>query len=140
MWTIYKTFFEFVIQLHGSSVGKESACSAEDPGLIPGSGRPPGEGNGSYSSIPAWKILWTEELGGLQSMGSQGSNTTQRLNHVCSHTSFFLFFNVCFPFSLFQSLSLCELQSFYLCIYIYVYLFNSHTVGETKAIQIMLLL
>ena len=30
-----------------SSVGKESACSAGDPGLIPGSGRSPGEGNGN---------------------------------------------------------------------------------------------
>ena len=28
-----------------SSVGKESACNAEDPGLIPGLGRSPGEGN-----------------------------------------------------------------------------------------------
>ena len=31
----------------GGSDGKESACSAEDPGLIPGSGRSPGEGNGN---------------------------------------------------------------------------------------------
>ena len=30
-----------------SSVGKESACSAGDPGLIPRSGRSPGEGNGN---------------------------------------------------------------------------------------------
>ena len=29
------------------SVGKESACSAGDPGLIPESGRFPGEGNGN---------------------------------------------------------------------------------------------
>ena len=29
----------------GGSEGKESACSAEDLGLIPGSGRSPGEGN-----------------------------------------------------------------------------------------------
>ena len=29
-----------------SSVGKESACNAGDPGLIPGSGRSPGEGIG----------------------------------------------------------------------------------------------
>jgi len=29
-----------------SSVGKESACSAGDQGLIPESGRSPGEGNG----------------------------------------------------------------------------------------------
>ena len=30
-----------------SSVGKESACNAEDPSLIPGLGRSPGEGNGN---------------------------------------------------------------------------------------------
>ena len=29
-----------------SSVGKEPACNAEDPGSIPGSGRSSGEGNG----------------------------------------------------------------------------------------------
>ena len=26
----------------------------------------------THSSIPAWEIPWTEEPGGLQSMGSQG--------------------------------------------------------------------
>ena len=31
---------------HGSSGGKESACNAGDLGLIPVSGRSPGEGNG----------------------------------------------------------------------------------------------
>ena len=31
----------------GGSDGKESACNAGDPGLIPGSGRSPGEGNDS---------------------------------------------------------------------------------------------
>ena len=30
----------------GGSDGKESACNAGDQGLIPGSGRSPGEGNG----------------------------------------------------------------------------------------------
>ena len=30
-----------------SSVGKESACNAGDPGSIPGLGRSPGEGNGN---------------------------------------------------------------------------------------------
>ena len=30
----------------GGSDGKESDCSAEDLGLIPGLGRPPGEGKG----------------------------------------------------------------------------------------------
>ena len=31
----------------GGSDGKASACNAGDPGLIPGSGRYPGEGNGN---------------------------------------------------------------------------------------------
>ena len=30
-----------------SSIGKESACNAGDPGSVPGSGRSPGEGNGN---------------------------------------------------------------------------------------------
>ena len=37
-----------------SSVGKESTCNAGDPGLIPGSGRTPGEGIGyplQYSGL-----------------------------------------------------------------------------------------
>ena len=31
----------------------------------------------SHSSILAWRIPWTEEPGGLQSMGSQESDTTE---------------------------------------------------------------
>ena len=31
----------------GRSAGKKSACNTGDPGLIPGSGRSPGEGNGN---------------------------------------------------------------------------------------------
>ena len=49
--------------------GKESACNAGDLGSIPGSGRSSGEGNATHSSTLAWEIPWTEELGGLQSMG-----------------------------------------------------------------------
>ena len=45
----------------------------------------------AHSSILAWRIPWTEELGGLQSMGSQ------RVGHDADHirmTFFFLsFFN-----------------------------------------------
>ena len=53
----------------GGSDSKASACSAGDPGLIPGPGRPPGEGNGTHSSPLAWKIPWTEGPARLQSMG-----------------------------------------------------------------------
>ena len=50
----------------GGSVGKESACNAGDLGLIPGSGRSLGEGNGNslqYSCLGnsmdrrAWQLL-----------------------------------------------------------------------------------
>ena len=33
----------------------------------------------THSSILAWKIPWTEEHGGLQSMGSQESATTEHI-------------------------------------------------------------
>ena len=39
--------FTFTLGFPCSSVGKESACSAGDPGSIPGLGRSPGEGNGN---------------------------------------------------------------------------------------------
>ena len=42
-----------------------------DPGSIPGLGKSPGEEMATHSNTLAWKIPWTEEPGGLQSMGSQ---------------------------------------------------------------------
>ena len=61
-------------------------------GLIPGSGRSPGGGNGNLSSILAWEIPWTVELGGLH--GVAESDTTEHtdththtpLDQSCSHT------------------------------------------------------
>ena len=59
-----------------SSVGKESVCNAGDPGLIPGSGRSPGEGIGfplqyfwaSFTAQlvknpPAMWETWVQSLG-----------------------------------------------------------------------------
>ena len=34
-----------------------------------------------HSSILAWRIPWTEEPGRLESVGSQESDTTERLHH-----------------------------------------------------------
>ena len=42
-------------------------------GFSSGLGRPPGEGNGYHSGVLTWRIPWTEEPAGLQSMGSQKS-------------------------------------------------------------------
>ena len=79
---IMMSFLQYVTILYYrgfpcSSVSKESTCNAGDLGSIPGSGRSPGEGNGKYSSILAWEILWTEEPGGLQSTGSQESDVAE---------------------------------------------------------------
>ena len=40
----------------------------------------------THSSILAWEIPWTEEPGGLQSMGLQELDMTKRLNHTSSDT------------------------------------------------------
>ena len=54
---------------------KESACNAGDSGL-PSLGRENMEEDMAiHSSILAWRIPWTEEPGGLQSMGSRESQT-----------------------------------------------------------------
>ena len=111
LYSITHTHTQMWASLIDSSVGKESACNAGDPCLIPGLGRSPGEGIGyslqyswaslviqsvknlpamwetcvralswedpleedmaTDSSILAWRILWTEEPGMLQSMGLQ---------------------------------------------------------------------
>ena len=39
-----------------------------------------------HSSILAWKITWTEEPGGLQSMGSQRVGHDRATECVCTHT------------------------------------------------------
>ena len=55
----------------GGSRGQESACNSGDPGLIPGSGRSPEEGNANPLQYSYWRIPLTKELGELQSMESQ---------------------------------------------------------------------
>ena len=57
----------------GGSVVKNPPANAGDVDLIPGSGRSPEEGNGTYLGILTWKITWTEEPGRPQSMESQKS-------------------------------------------------------------------
>ena len=54
--------------------GKEPACQCRrlrDTGSIPGSEDPLEEGKATHASILAWRIPWTEEPDGLQSIGSQ---------------------------------------------------------------------
>ena len=48
-----------------------NAGDVRDVGLIPRSGRSPGGGYSNPSSFVVWRILWTEEPGGLWFLGSQ---------------------------------------------------------------------
>ena len=51
----------------GGSDGKESTCNARDLGWE----SPLEKGTATHSSILSWRIKWTDEPGGLQSMRSQ---------------------------------------------------------------------
>ena len=69
--------------------GKEFAASDGEAGSIPGSGRPPGGGHGQHPSILAWRVPWTEEPGGLQSMRSNWGrhNRATKHTHAAGHGS-----------------------------------------------------
>ena len=54
---------------------KNTPADAGDMGSIPELGRSLGEGNGNPLQYLAWRIPWTEETGGIQSMGSQKNGT-----------------------------------------------------------------
>ena len=62
--------FHIYICFLGSSAGKESACNAGDPHLIPGLERSPEGGQPTPVFLPG-ESPWTEEPGGLLSMGLQ---------------------------------------------------------------------
>ena len=59
------------------------------------------EGMATHSSILAWIIPWTEEPGGVQSMGSQESDRTERLSTV-PNIMYFIYFMILFFSSTFS--------------------------------------
>ena len=81
------TFGGTFLSSPGGSDGKESACSAGDLGSIPGSGRSPGEVNGSPLQDLARRIPWTEEPGGLQSMVLQRIRSDRVPNFLLAFSS-----------------------------------------------------
>ena len=50
---------------------RNSPAKVGEAGSIPGSGKPLEKEMVTHSSILAWEIPWTEESGGLESMGLQ---------------------------------------------------------------------
>ena len=78
----------------GDSGGKEFACSARDPGSVPGLGRSPGEGNGHPLQYSCLEKSWSEEPGGLESMGSQRNQTWLSDFSLIWNTLFNLYINL----------------------------------------------
>ena len=71
---------------HGGSNGKASACNVGDPGLIPGSGRSPGEGNGNPLQYSCLKNFMDREacratVHGVTKSQTRLSNFTLTLTH-----------------------------------------------------------
>ena len=78
-----------------SSVGKESACNAGDPALIPGLGSSTGEGKG-YLPI---SVFWPREIHGLYSpLGCKESDTTALTLSLSPRLSPLVTITLCFFF------------------------------------------
>ena len=73
--------------LVAQTIGKESACNLGDLGLIPESRGSPEKGMATHSSIIAWRIPWTEEPHGLQSLRLQRTAGGVGLNVVTKTTT-----------------------------------------------------
>ena len=123
----------FHICLH-SSVGKESACSTGDPGLIPGSGRSPGAGNGNplqYSCLenPIDRGAWWATVHGVSwirhvlatkhhHLHDKGEDTDPTTNYSENLTKFTHVFHPCYDSTLCSDFALGKIKK-----KLYIYLF-----------------
>ena len=71
--------------------GKKSACTVEDPGLIPGSGRSPEEENGNQLQHSCLGNSINRSPVGYSPWGLKGLDMTEQLTHTHKQTSFVMF-------------------------------------------------
>ena len=79
-WHFRGTGSKITLSKNGGQLGSdgtESACSVGDPGLIPGLGRFPGEGNGNPLQYSCLVNSTDGEPVGPQSMGLKESDMTE---------------------------------------------------------------
>ena len=86
-WYSFYVFEWFCIRCRASQLAhvRESTCNAGNPGCFLVGKYPLEKGMATHSSIPAWRIPWTEKPSGLQSMGSERMRTTE---HTCMHVRY----------------------------------------------------
>ena len=84
----------------GGANGKVPACQCRghrNTGSISVSGRSPGEeGMATHSSVLAWRIPWTEEPGGPQSIGLQSETQLSDLPHTCTYIYIYIYMYIFF--------------------------------------------
>ena len=75
-------------------MGKKHACNAGDTEIWVWSlaqEDPLEKEMATHSSVLAWRIPWTEEPGGLQSIGHKELDTTEVTEHTCIQRIMILF-------------------------------------------------
>ena len=79
VWSLTTNFSSTILSLvfPGGPVVKNPPVNAGDVGLIPGQEDPLEKAMATHSSTLAWGVLWTEEPGGLQSVGLQKLDMTE---------------------------------------------------------------
>ena len=89
-----RTRVKYVFTYRGGTSGKESACQCRRHKRRRfvcvwvrslGGGEPLEDGMATHSSILAWRIPWTEEPGGLQSMGLQSQTRLNIPRNICTN-------------------------------------------------------
>ena len=89
---IYVWAFQVVLVVKNPPANAEDV---RDVGLIPGLERSPEEGMATHSSVLAWRIPWTEEPGGLQSIGLQSRTqlSTAQQAHIYLYINYMYIFS-----------------------------------------------
>ena len=87
---IYMYIYVFICASLVTQIVKNLPAMQEIQVLSPSLGRPPEEEMAMHSSLLAWRIPWTEEPGGLQSMGCKELDTTEQLTLMIYASSLIL--------------------------------------------------
>ena len=89
---------------------KNPPANAGDAGVIPGSGRSPGEVNGIPLSFSALRISLSEESGGLQFIGSQSQTWIEQLS--TNHTYVYIVLHLSRQENIFKEEKICHRFTF----------------------------
>ena len=95
-YTLFYSTFPWRTSFSGSSDG--TACSEGHPGSTPGQEDPLEKGMATHSSFCSWRIPWTEEPGGLLSIGSQESDWASNIFTPVENTVYLADSESSFPF------------------------------------------